>query len=78
MTHCPKFSWRVVIDADQGEPVGIYGFGSAASTLATAIPSQNVSLVMMTQMLFANDLGMMEATSAALVADLAAMQVDVR
>ncbi len=69
---------RVIIDASQGEPVGTYGFGSAASTLATARPRQNVSLVMMTQMLFANDLGMMQATGAALAADLAAMQADAR
>lgn len=43
---------RVVLDTAGGEPLGTYGWGGAASTLASAMPNEDVAYVMMTQLLF--------------------------
>lgn len=53
-----------------GEPEGTFGFASAASSISTAIPDNGTAMVMMTQMLFANDLNMMTDATAAFVEDV--------
>lgn len=61
---------RVWVQETETEPIGTFGFASAASSLATVIPSENTAIVMMTQMLFANDLRMIQDVSAAFATDV--------
>ena len=65
---------RVITNPAGGEVLGSYGWGGAASTLASAFPNENIAFVMMTQLLGADDLKIREALAQALAADLAAMQ----
>ncbi|ESA37914.1 beta-lactamase class c [Leptolyngbya sp. Heron Island J] len=61
---------RVWIRSTNIEPVGTYGFASAASAIATAVPSQNTAIVMMTQMLFATEMDMMQDITEAFASDV--------
>ncbi|MEM8826788.1 MAG: serine hydrolase domain-containing protein [Pseudomonadota bacterium] len=45
---------RVIINDDGNAPMGSYGWGGAAGTVANVIPGERLSLVMMTQYLPAN------------------------
>lgn len=63
---------RVVTMAGQG-PMGSYGWGGAAGTLATAMPNERSAVVLMTQYMPQNAYGLQEALADALMKDLGAM-----
>ncbi|MGB7406609.1 MAG: serine hydrolase domain-containing protein [Pacificimonas sp.] len=46
---------RVAVAADGPEPIGSWGWGGAASTIATAMPNEDIAYVVMTQLMLAGD-----------------------
>ena len=63
---------RVVTKPGNG-PMGTYGWGGAAGTLASALPNENMAIVMMTQYMPSGSYPLTEDLMAALMADIAAM-----
>ncbi|MGB3722861.1 MAG: serine hydrolase domain-containing protein [Pacificimonas sp.] len=64
---------RVLVDPAASEPLGTYGWGGAASTMAAAMPEQDVAYVIMTQIMVTGDHDMRSGLRRALGADLAAI-----
>ncbi|MBV7255987.1 serine hydrolase [Pacificimonas sp. WHA3] len=64
----------VVLTPDSPEFAGSYGWGGAAGTLASSLPSANASIVLMTQYLPQQAYPLRDELSAAFRADMMAMQ----